>query len=413
MCGVVGIAGNLFAREELTMKRLLLLDSLRGMDSTGLAAVRMGGTKVEIAKQATHCFNLYDRKSFIDALNSNTSLAFIGHNRAATSGLVRDANAHPFQIEHITGVHNGTLEDKDKKMLEDWIGEKFNVDSEALFAAIAKFGVKEVIPKLTKGRDHYKGAWSLVWWDSNEKTLNFLRNEHRPLWYCYSEDFKQIFWASEFWMLDVALQKAGTYTLFKKESEKSPGKSFRFFQTEADVHYSVDVDKLAKGSKERPKINAVRLAGKEPEEAKTNTYPFGEADRSKQHGSGCGRTTTGKAHTHTPTRNANTTTRGKNTSLGEPAAITLTGDLESPYGGYFTKTGFSFLGHTVSNRTGSPQCNWCHEEIPFGQPGLTIYTRDNVIMCMKCSGHEPVSALSSFAPATRVYVPRGAFNELR
>jgi glucosamine 6-phosphate synthetase-like amidotransferase/phosphosugar isomerase protein len=194
MCGIVGIAGSLFAREELTMKRLLLLDSLRGMDSTGMATVRMGGKKVEIAKRASHCFNLFDTKSFNDILNGTSSLAFIGHNRSATSGAIKDVNAHPFQVDHITGVHNGTLEDSDKRVLEDMVGEKFNVDSEALFAAIAKFGVKEVIPKLQKGKDSYKGAWSLVWWDTDNKTLNFLRNDHRPLWYCYSDDFKLIFW---------------------------------------------------------------------------------------------------------------------------------------------------------------------------------------------------------------------------
>ena len=415
MCGVVGIAGNLFAREELTMKRLLLLDSLRGMDSTGIAAVRMGGMKVEIAKRATHCFNLYDSKQFIDALNGNTSIAFIGHNRAATSGLIKDVNAHPFQIEHITGVHNGTLEDKDKKMLEDWLGESYNVDSEALFAAIAKFGVKEVIPKLHKGRDHYKGAWSLVWWNSKEKTLNFLRNEHRPLWYCYSDDFKQIFWASEFWMLDVALQKSGNYNLFKKESERTPGKSFRFFQTEQDVFYSVDVEKLAKGSKERPKINAVKLKGKDPEEGKTNTYPFVAQNGSCQHGSGCGSSTTGQS---TTTRNLKEIVQEKrkakaNTSSDEPGAIHLTGDTNDPYGGYYKKAGFGHLGHHYNTRSGNPECNWCHGEIPYGQPGLTIFTRDNVIICCKCSGHEPVSMLSDCAPANRIYVPRQAFNELR
>jgi glucosamine 6-phosphate synthetase-like amidotransferase/phosphosugar isomerase protein len=221
ICGIVGIAGNLFAREELTMKRLLLVDSLRGMDSTGMAAVRTGGLNVYVAKKATHCFNLFDTKTFNDALNGTGSLAFIGHNRSATVGGIKDVNAHPFQIGHITGVHNGTLEDSDKALLEKLVGEKFNTDSEALFAAIEKLGAKEVIPQLQKGRDSLKGAWSLVWWDTKDRTLNFLRNEHRPMWYCYSEDFKQIFWASEFWMLDAVLQKAGNYSLYKKQSEKS------------------------------------------------------------------------------------------------------------------------------------------------------------------------------------------------
>jgi predicted glutamine amidotransferase len=412
MCGIVGIAGSLFTKEELTMKRLLLLDSTRGMDSTGMAAVRMGGKAVEVSKKATHCFNLFDTKSFVTALNGTGSLAFIGHNRSATSGLIRDVNAHPFQIGHITGVHNGTLEDRDKGMLEDIVGEKFNVDSEALFAAIAKIGIKEVIPKLTKGRDSFKGAWSLVWWDSNDKTLNFLRNEHRPLWYCYSEDFKQIFWASEFWMLDAALQKVGNYTLYKKQSVKSPEKAFRFFQTDPDVFYSVDVEKLAKGSKERPKITAVKLAGKEPEAAGTS-YPFVGQKSSGKRGNGCGKSIAHQTHTLRPT--STKITNKTNTSSGEPGSITLLGDTGNPYGGYFTELGFSFLGSQYHAKGGCPTCSWCHEPIPYGQPGLWVTTRDNAILCAKCNGHDIdlISLTSDCAPATRVYVPRVSFNELR
>lgn len=410
MCGIVGVAGNLFAREELTMKRLLLLDSLRGMDSTGIAVVKYGGLKVDVAKRASHCFNLFDTKSFSDAVSGST-LAFIGHNRSATSGARdKDVNAHPFQVGHITGVHNGTLEDKDKGMLEDLVGEKFNVDSEALFAAIAKLGVKEVIPKLQKGRDSFKGAWSLVWWNSQDRTLNFLRNDHRPLWYCYSEDFKQIFWASEFWMLDVALQKAGNYTLFKKPSKDDPTKTFRFFQTEVDTLYSVDVEKLAKGSKDRPKIAASKLAGKEPVEAAT-AYPFVVGKSSEMRGSVCGPGQGGGTHTNSSTKNTKTTIR-KSTS-SDNGAITLVGDVDNPYAGYYNKLAFSLLGACFKGGSSSPECSWCHEEVPFGQPGLVIHTKDNTVLCAKCNGNEVVTPLSDYAPTTRIYVPRAEFNNLR
>jgi hypothetical protein len=409
MCGIVGIAGDMFSREELTMKRLLLLDSLRGMDSTGMAAVKIGGKKVEIAKRASHCFNLFDTKSFNEILSAPSALAFIGHNRSATSGLIKDVNAHPFQFEHITGVQNGTLEDKDFRMLEDWLGEKYNVDSEALFAAIAKFGVKEVIPKLSKGIDHYKGAWSLVWWDSNDKTLNFLRNEHRPLWYCYSEDFKQIFWASEFWMLDIALQKTGAYTLYKKQSAKDPTKTFRFFQTDPDIHYSVNVEALSKGGKERPKIKAEPLAGKEPVAAAT-VAPFG--DPSKRSGSGSGSSTRTGTHTQSSKTNTKTTLWTKSSSDKEPAAITLMGDTSDPYAGYYNKMNFSFLGTHSSYSGADPKCAWCHNPVPFGQPGITVFTRCNLIHCARCSGHDVVDMTSDIAPANRIFLPRSAFKAL-
>lgn len=409
MCGLVGIAGWMTGREETTMKKLLHLDSLRGMDSTGMASIRMGGVKVELAKTASHHFNLFDKKQFQEALNGNTSQVFIGHNRAATSGAIKDVNAHPFTIGHITGAHNGTLEDSDKKMLEEWVGEKFNVDSEALFAAIAKFGVKEVIPKLKKGRDTYRGAWSLTWWDSNDKTLNFVRNEHRPLWYCFSKDLKLMFWASEFWMLDAALVKTGNYELHSQASKAQPEKSFRFFQTSSDLLYTIDVDKLSKGGTERPKFHVVKLAGKEPEAATQTSYPFTTV-ASGTHGNVCGRIEGTSAHTQGSKSSTNRKNSTPNSS-GEPATLTLVGDVRDPYAGYFTEIGFSFLG-THQSGTG-PQCSWCHEKIPYGQPGIFVTTRDNVILCAKCNNCEPVSSTSDYAPASRVYLPRAAFNELR
>src|SRR6476646_5158404 len=148
MCGIVGVVGFLLGKDTETFKNLLIVDTLRGFDSTGVFGVRIGGKRVLTSKQATHCFNLFGRKDFEEAANANASIAMIGHNRAATSGRIHDVNAHPFTCGDVTGVMNGTLEDSDKKLLEKMLGKEYNVDSEALFAAIDQFGVKEVIPKL-------------------------------------------------------------------------------------------------------------------------------------------------------------------------------------------------------------------------------------------------------------------------
>lgn len=414
MCGLVGIAGDLTFPDEQTFKRLLVLDTIRGLDSTGVAVVRNSGLDVRVAKTASHPFNLFDRKSFCDALAYATSKALIGHNRAATSGLIKEVNAHPFQFGHITGVHNGTLEDGDKKMLETMVGESFNVDSEALFAAFAKFGPKEVIPKLKKGKDHHRGAWSLVWWDAQKDTLNFLRNDHRPLWYCWSDDFKKIFWASEFWMLDAALLKAGGYKLWEKKSTKEKDKVFRFFQTSTDQWWSLDVSKLKKGGKEPPKFQAVPLAGKEPEAASERSYPFTNLrEITERHGTGCGSNISPATRMQQLRKNSSklTTKGGTTPRSSEPKVIHLLGDTLSPYANYLKEDEFSYIGSSRAN--GDPTCNWCGKVVMFGMPGITIFFKDNIVLCPTCSGHEIVLPNAETAPSSRFIVTREMFQQVR
>lgn len=415
MCGIVGTAGDLGMRDEHLMKRLLVLDTIRGQDSTGLAAVKINNESI-IAKVASHPFNLFDKKSFSTALNYNYSKAFIGHNRAATSGLVKDVNAHPFQCGHITGVHNGTLEDGDKRLLEDMVGDSFNVDSEALFAAISMFGAEEVIPKIKHGKDSFKGAWSLVWWDEKEKTLNFLRNEHRPLWYNWivgsSGKVNQIVFASEHWMLKTALEHAGGYKIHETKRQESDS-VFRFRQTKPDVLYQLDLDALKKGHDGIPAPKTVELKGKEP--AQTGfVYPFVESikdkvqkNRGKRHGQDAANSGTGNGSKETTsskqqsTQNSHTATRP---SSNDNQILNLIGDSDNPYAGYLKEDEYRFLGQSAV--AGVPCCTWCRNPVPFGMAGITVIFKGGALLCPGCSGNEEVSALSDYAPASRFYVTR-------
>jgi hypothetical protein len=416
------MAGDTNYRDENTVKRLLVLDTMRGQDSTGLAAVRKSGKEVTVAKMSSHPFILFEMKRFTDALSYGQCKAFIGHNRSATSGDARkETNAHPFQYGHITGVHNGTLADGDKEILERKLGEKFDVDSQALFAAFAKFGAKEVIPLLTRGKDYVRGAWSLVWWDTEANTLNFLRNEHRPMWYCYTEDCKQLWWASEFWMLDAALNhtQIGSYKFFLHPSKDNPEKKFKFRQTPTDMWLSIDVDKLAKGGKEPPKFTAIPLAGKEPK-AKEPYDPF---PHSHQHGSSCGQSSGGNvmrerlealraaAKTKSGQTTKSTTSSTKDRRSVEPGVVHLIGDTESPYANYISDFEFARVGH--DHRNGEPVCNWCRRTVPYGMAGITVFFRDNVLLCTRCSGHDEVSILSDIAPPSRFLITKAMMTEIR
>lgn len=196
MCGIVGCAGAINAIEEKLFKQLLIFDTVRGEDSTGIASVDPDGD-VLVAKAVGTPYDLFSRK-LSERIFQRANRVLIGHNRYATQGAVNNRNAHPFEFDNVVGVHNGTLKNRFNLKYNHYV-----VDSEQLYANIDSEGVHNTIPKV-------EGAYALVWYDTKEKTLKILRNDERPLFYVLSEDGKKLFWASEEWMLVVALNR-GSY----------------------------------------------------------------------------------------------------------------------------------------------------------------------------------------------------------
>lgn len=196
ICGLIGAAGPLSIKHERAIKTLLILDSLRGIDSTGIATIARN-RDLKIAKAVGNPFNLFDTKAFDKAVGGVNSV-IIGHNRFATQGKVIAANAHPFSFPSLVGAHNGTL--KNKHVLDD--SRVYDVDSENLYHHMDKNGVENTIHKLD-------GAWALTWYNHEENTLNFIRNDERPLHVTVCEEGGVLFWASEAWMLRIALSREG------------------------------------------------------------------------------------------------------------------------------------------------------------------------------------------------------------
>lgn len=197
MCGIVGCAGDISAKEEGAFKQLLIVNSLRGIDSTGVAVVGRHTGDVKIRKQVGDVFQLMDNSRFAGTFSGVNRLC-LGHNRWGTVGAATRKNAHPFEFDKVVGVHNGTL--KNKWNLPNHTN--FETDSEALYAHINNVGIEEAI----KGVD---GAYALVWYDKEEGTLNMLRNKERPLTFAYSKDKKQLFFASEAWMMQGVCGREG------------------------------------------------------------------------------------------------------------------------------------------------------------------------------------------------------------
>jgi len=208
MCGLVGVVGDALPENaKKVFYDLLYLDVLRGEDSTGVAAISNAygdKTEVEMFKSlggASEFFYEHNKLKKGRALTYKPVDVFIGHNRFATQGAVTAENAHPFEFENLVGAHNGTVS---KWSMKDFQGYKdFDIDSQIIYSHLSH---TQNIGDVWKDAD---GALALSYWDKQQKQLKLIRNSQRPLFYCYSKDNKQVYWASEFWMLHVALSRQG------------------------------------------------------------------------------------------------------------------------------------------------------------------------------------------------------------
>jgi glucosamine 6-phosphate synthetase-like amidotransferase/phosphosugar isomerase protein len=288
---------------------------------------------------ASHPLHLFEMPKFKSALNANNSCAFLGHNRKATRGLVNDYNAHPFQIDHIVGCHNGTLYGSSQDRLEKELGEKFPVDSMALIAGIAAFGVEKTITDL-------EGAWALTWVDLKEGSLNFLRNKDRPLWYAVAEDNKFIFWASEWPTIHAGMR--GEYRELKKDKQNC-----RYFQFSEDYHFKYDISKLLSGKLQ--KAAAKKVEGKKYVPFVNNCSNYGVHNQSSNPWN---------------RRKTNSTTKS---DFDGPAFSTVEGTKDNPYAGYVTESEFEKISMVG--------CAFCEAPIRFGDKGITIYKDDEILLC--------------------------------
>lgn len=219
MCGIVGVVGDISKKEEDIFRDLLVVDSLRGLDSTGVGGANINLPEVNLVKSVGTPYDLFESVRWKDFFHRKQHI-LIGHNRSATTGKVTRGNAHPFEFDKLFGVHNGTL--RNKYQLPD--GHKYDTDSEALYSNINRLGIVEGIKPA-------EGAWSLVWYDKEKKTVNFLRNKERPMWFTFVENGKVMFFASESWMLSGILGRHG-----QKHGE--------IYLTKEDTHICYDIPKF-------------------------------------------------------------------------------------------------------------------------------------------------------------------------
>lgn len=191
MCGLVGIAGDVTHQARTRVFRDMLdVCQVRGRDSTGVIKVNRD-LQYDWVKQVGPPSILCDSRMYERRVELGETAALIGHTRSKTVGDVTVKNAHPFDFpdEGICGVHNGTL--RSYHGLDTYTFQK--VDSEVLYGHLSLNGPKDTFSQV-------EGAYACVWWNDKDKSLNFIRNDQRPLWFTWSKDKKMMFWASEVWM---------------------------------------------------------------------------------------------------------------------------------------------------------------------------------------------------------------------
>lgn len=364
MCGIVGAAGDLDYKDKDALQFLMHLCELRGEDSTGFFTVAKDNNEARISKVVGPTRYMFDTQ-YWDKLRTFSERVFVGHCRKATIGKISRSTAHPFNYDHITGVHNGTL--------RNWrylLPKEEETDSMTLFKTMAERGVRDTI-------DRTDGAYALVWWDEKDSVLNFLRNKERPLHYAFSDDFKKIYWASEAWMLNIALGRAGI-----KVADMTPREKFftPTLELEEDTWWRVKVgrrgdkdaftflqdhDETLKGGANPAKYQAVPFQG-------TYQAPFPVA---KGGSSGSGQSGTA----HQPAQQGTTQPAAGSTSTSpSPSATGTTVSTSTAKGSQVCRPTLSLVhdnksgGSVASKPASQPLKDDKGREVVVGYNGLTL-----------------------------------------
>lgn len=204
MCGLVGFINNEKAHVPNLancISQLLYIDMFRGDDATGFAGILKGDqSKYMMYKRALRAPDFLETKGWEKAYKKIQDMKyFIGHNRKATVGdSWLDANAHPFHQNNIILAHNGSLKNE-YQLMTNW-RDKVGTDSELLALMLNTQTPEELLPKVN-------GAFALTWYDSRDKTMNFVRNDERPFHMATIKGKNLLIWASEHDMLEYVITR--------------------------------------------------------------------------------------------------------------------------------------------------------------------------------------------------------------
>ena len=160
---------------------------------------------------APHLFSKVVRNGRLVSKPDNNIKMIMGHARAATLGSVIVETSHPFNFSGLVGCHNGTCHNMVPKDLTKEEKESIKAsDSWNIFNLMNQQGLDKTLETIKDG------AFALVWYDKNNSTLNFIRNEKRPLF--FGSTGGTLYWASEEQFLEMIKQRT-RFNISIKEAE--------------------------------------------------------------------------------------------------------------------------------------------------------------------------------------------------
>lgn len=209
MCGIFGLAAkepkNSYTsnvRKEIFYNGMLF-NIMRGWDGTGFATVRevlhQGKYAISssVVKRSIHAVDFFCTKTALRGVEEfNQNHFVIGHTRSSTKGANNDSNAHPFRYGNIILVHNGTVDTSTLPVKAEEV-----VDSASIAATMDKEGEKKTLELLD-------GAYSLVWYNQKDDSLNFARNKRKPMAIAFT-DKGDMYFSSEWATLYNVLMRNG------------------------------------------------------------------------------------------------------------------------------------------------------------------------------------------------------------
>lgn len=230
MCGIFGLAST-EKNYDATQRKETFLNGLmfnmpRGMDSTGAAGIwtehdpsdKKDYITTRISKRALHMIDWAGTTNAELFLDKFTDYYYvIGHVRATTKGATSDKNAHPFKYGDYILVHNGTVYNR-----AELTKAKEFVDSADICATMADRGEIKTLEGL-------EGGFALVWHNAEDNSLNFARNNRKPLAFAYIKKRNEMWYSSEWATLWNVLVRNGLKTEGQVQITR-PHHHYKFFK---------------------------------------------------------------------------------------------------------------------------------------------------------------------------------------